>query len=359
MSYNPFITGNFPVGVRTAALEGRNNTYEVEIWYPAADEYRGLEAVDRFKFVDEYPEATQEATRNATPSEGKRPLVVYWHGGYGHRRELSAMCVFLASHGFTVAAPDFPGDHVSHTFGADPLIAKKPIDDSAKARPAQGAEIIELLDSSDDEFITAVVDAAKVGSFGMSMGGYTALAVNSRSPRMKASVPICPMTGSRSMVSGIRRLSGLLRTDDWKSEVSTFVLTGDEDSFVIVDDVRELFERIAEPKRLAILKGAGHIHWTDNAELIHETMRTRYASGQFPDPELDAGKMAVAMKPFAELCPADHAAQVMRSIVLAQFDANLKSSFEAKAFLENDLIETFAARGIDVEVSPQARAVAN
>lgn len=245
MSYNPFIIGEFPVGVRTIELVGSGNNYTTEIWYPAADEYRGVEAIDRFKFVDEYPEVTQEATRDATPSGGKRPLVMYWHGGYGHRRELSAMCVFLASHGFAVAAPDFPGDHVSHTFGLDPLIAKQPIDESAKARPVQAAEVIELLAASDEDFIASVVDASKVGSFGMSMGGYTALAVNSESPRMKASVPICPMTGTRSMVAGIKRLSGLLRTDDWKSNVSTFVLTGSHDSFVIVDDVRELFERIA------------------------------------------------------------------------------------------------------------------
>ncbi len=108
MTYNPFINGESPVGVRTIELIGKDNNYTAEVWYPAADEYRGREAIDRFKFVDEYPEVTQEATRDAKPAEGKRPLVMYWHGGYGHRREMAAMCVFLASHGFVVSAPDFP-----------------------------------------------------------------------------------------------------------------------------------------------------------------------------------------------------------------------------------------------------------
>ena len=350
MSYNPFIKGNYPVGVRTIDLEGVNGKYITEVWYPAADEYRGVEAIDTFKFVDELPAATQEATRDAKPADKKRPLVMYWHGGYGHRREMAAMNVFLASHGFTIVAPDFPGDNVRDTFGSDPLMAKRSIDESAKARPIQGAEIIEMLATSDDEFISSVIDASKVGSFGMSMGGYTTLAVKSESSRMKASVAICPMGGRRSMIAGVRRLSGLLRTDDWKSGVSTFVLTGSEDCFVIADDVRDLFERIVEPKRLAVLNGAGHIHWADNAEVIHETMRARYASGEFPDPELDGPELARRMRPFSELCPAWHATDTMYAITLAQFEAILKDKAEAKAFLENDLAGTFEARGIDLEV---------
>ena len=98
------------VGVRTIELTGEDSNYTTEIWYPAADEYRGVEAIDTFKFVDEMPEASQEATREAKPSDKKFPLIVYWHGAYGHRREMAAMCVFLASHGFVVASADFPGD---------------------------------------------------------------------------------------------------------------------------------------------------------------------------------------------------------------------------------------------------------
>ncbi len=355
MSYNPFILGSYPVGVRTVEFSGADNNYTTEVWYPAANEYRGVEARDTFKYVDELPPATQEAVRDAKPADGKRPLIMYWHGGYGHRREMAAMCVFLASHGFAVAAPDFPGDHVTHTFGSDPLVAKKTVDESARARPIQGAEIVERIAASTDAFISSIIDASQIGSYGMSMGGFTALAVNSESPRMKASVAVCPMTGTRGMIPGIKRLTGLLRTDDWKSDVSTFILTGSEDCFVILDDVRELFVKLGEPKRLAVLNGAGHIHWVDNAEMIHETMRARYAGGEFPDPEIDGPTLAKAMRPFAELCPAEHAQEVMRSITLAQFEANLKESNEAKAFLENDLAETFERRGIDLEVDNKRR----
>lgn len=356
MTYNPFIKGNYQVGVRTIELTGTNNNYTTEIWYPAADEYRGVEALDTFKYVDELPAATQEAVRDAKITAGKFPLLTYWHGGYGHRREAAANCIFLASHGFVVAAADFPGDHVAHTFGSDAALRNVPVDESAKARPTQAAEIVELLLTADDETLRSVVDvSAGVGSLGMSLGGFTTLALNSTSDRMKASFAICPMTGTRTMIHGIKRLTGLLRTDDWKSDVSTFFVTGSEDCFVILDDVRDLYARIREPKRMAVLNGAGHIHWADNAEFIHETMRSRYLSGEFPDPEIDGSKLGKAMRPFSELCPASHATDTQRSLSLAHFEATLKRSDAARGFLDNDLDGGFAERGIDLDVTTPAR----
>lgn len=352
--YNPFVKGDYPVGVRTMKLEGNiadPQEFTTEIWYPATDRYQGQEAIDRFKFVDEMPETSQEATRDAEAADGKRPLIMYWHGGYGHRRELAAMCVFLASHGFVVAAPDFPGDHIAHTFGSDPLIKHKPVDESAKARPQQAAEMIERIVTSSDPFLSSIVDGSRVGSFGLSLGGFTTLAVNSESTRLKASVAIAPASGKRSPVPGMERISRLLDVDNWKSNASTFLLTGELDSFVILEDVRELFARLRGEKRLAVLNRGGHIHWADNAELVHESLRQRYASGEFPDPELDGPAMAIAMRPFGELCPAEHGQTTMRGIAVAHFDATLNQRAEAKSFLADDLAGTFAQRGIDVEVS--------
>lgn len=348
--YNPFINGEFPVGVRTIELTGKNGNYTTEIWYPAADEYRGAKAIDAFRFVEELPEATQEAVRDARPAQGKRPLVMYWHGGYGHRREMAAMCVYLASHGFVVAAPDFPGDNIRDMYGMNPAIKRRPVDASARARPVQGAEVIELLASNDSSFLRNVVNAEEVGSFGLSLGGFTALSVNAESPRMVACVAIAPSSGRRSPLPQMARVSRLMRLD-WQSEVSTLLLTGEADALVILEDVRELFANLAEPKRLVVLKRAGHLHWADNAEEMHETLRLRYLSGEFPDPEIDGPAVGRAFRPFAELCPAEHATETMRGLTLAHFEASLMASAEAKAFLQDGLVETFTARGIDLEVA--------
>lgn len=359
MTYDPFNRGEFPVGVRTIELmnvDGNTSAMTTEIWYPATEAYRGqdLDAAthDRFKIVDVLPEMTQNAVRDAETCDGRRPLVMYFHGGYGHRRELSDMCTYLASHGFVVASIDFPGDNVSHMYSDDPLVKSKPIDESAIARPSQAKAAIDRITSGRYEFLNGIIDPGAIGTFGMSMGGYTSLALNSVDGRQKASVAFAPLCGTNGPVPQVRRLSTLLRVDDWKGTVSTFVVAGGADAIVMVDDVRELHTRLPTPKRMAVLKLAGHVHWADSAELIHETMRTSYLSPDFPDPELDGPAMGKAFRPFSELCPASHAVDTMRAVALAQFENCLKGSNEAAVFLNNDLARVLHDREIDVEVTP-------
>jgi dienelactone hydrolase len=350
MTFAPFVSGAHPVGVRTTSVEGRDGVrYPIEVWYPARDSYKNALALDTFKFVDDLPEATQNAIRDAQPDDGQRPLIMYWHGGYGHRREMAALCVFFASHGFVVAAPDFPGDHIRHMYGVNPEIKSTPVDASAEARGQQAAEVIECLASGADEFTACIVDPENVGSFGLSLGGFTTLAANTASRRIKASFPIAPAWGTRSPLPQMIRLTKFLRLEQWKAPASTFILTGGADALVIADDVRDLYARLPEPKRLAILRAAGHLHWADNAELMHETLRHRYLSGEFPDPEIDGPAVGRAFRPFSELCPAQHAVDTMRSIGLAHFAANLSNSVEARAFIAN-LPDALAQRGIDLEL---------
>jgi hypothetical protein len=56
------------------------------------------------------------------------------------------------------------------------------------------------------------------------------------------------------------------------------------------------------------------------------------------------------MQPFSELCPEKDSAIVVRGLGLSHFDAYLKGSAEAAAFLNAGLKEAFAQRGIAVEV---------
>jgi pimeloyl-ACP methyl ester carboxylesterase len=126
-------------------------------------------------------------------------------------------------------------------------------------------------------------------------------------------------------------------------------LTGDRDALVDVEDVRQLFGELIEPKRLAVVRGAGHMHWGDGAEQLHESLRAMYLSGRYPDTDFDALELAEAMRPFAELCPEEHAHQVLRALATAHLDAHLKNDSAASAFLESDLVGLFADRGIELE----------
>src|SRR5438477_2719803 len=85
---DPSAPGPFAVGVttRTFVDASRGRTLVTEVWYPAV-----------------------AAGRDATPRHGRFALVLAAHGNCGFRTNYEYLTTFLATHGFLVAAPDFPG----------------------------------------------------------------------------------------------------------------------------------------------------------------------------------------------------------------------------------------------------------
>lgn len=357
MTYNPFNRGEHPVGVRTIELtkEPRSGCkVTVEVWYPATDAYKGKDTdettFDRFT-VAGLTELTQEAVREARIAPEKLPLILYFHGAYGYRREVAHVATHLASRGYIVAAPDFPGDNIADLkLGVEnDETLSQPVDVSAVNRPYQASFVLDSL-LSDSDF-APFIDVDNIGTFGQSMGGFTSLRLNSIDARPKASLPIAPLYGKNDWVPQLNRIESQLRTDDWNRPVSTLLLAGERDTFVLLPYLRELAEKLREPKRLAILRNAGHFHWALGAEQGHEIFRQSYLSGNITDREVNGRAIGEAMRPFSELAPAWHAADTARALCLAHFDENLKGNSDAQAFLDNNLAETFAARGIDLEVA--------
>jgi len=358
MTYNVFNRGTSPVGVRTIELHGATSARALtEIWYPADPRYRGQDVNDatrdRFLIVPNWPEARQNAVRDASSARtGKLPLILFSHGGYGHRREATSICTHLASYGYIVAAPDFPGDNVADSLAAaDPdsaVIKDRPIDESAKNRPIQASSFLDQLIAMAPS-LGLPIDEQRIGACGGSMGGFTSLALNSIDPRLSATFAMNPMCGTRSPVPQVRRLQALLRVDDWGRPVPTCIVTGDADPIIMAEDVRELFRSLKAPKRLAIIGNVGHVHFADHAENVHENMRRAYLSGSFPDPEIDAIALGMAMRPFAELLSEQRALEVACALGIAHMDANLKQREEAQDFLDNDLVGLFASKGTVME----------
>jgi predicted dienelactone hydrolase len=361
-SYDPFARGAAPVGVRTIELcdESRGGrTLTVELWYPAIEAYRGQDlddaTRDRFTFAPGQPEAVQSAVRNADPAEGRFPLIVQSHGANRHRRDRTELCTHLASHGYIVASPDFPGDNVADMIQdtlakAGARTTSMSIDELAEYRPVDAAFVLEGLLAGAEPALSMIVDPERVGACGHSYGGWTTLALNSINRKPLASFVMAPAWGKRSPLSEISRLGPRLRFDDWGRPVSTFLLAGERDNCVILDDLRELHAALPSPKRFAVLRGAGHMHFADNAEQVHEFMRAMWSSPDLPDPENNGPALAESARPFSELCPAVHAPDAMRALCLAHMDAHLKDCGEARAFLNSDLAATFASRGIGLEV---------
>jgi hypothetical protein len=188
------------------------------------------------------------------------------------------------------------------------------------------------------------------------MGGFTALAINSLDGRLRAVFPMCPMFGEHSMVPQVRRLQTLLRVDDWVTQVPTLLLTGELDPLVNVEDIRSLYSMLRSPKRLVVLRRAGHMHFADNAAWGHEWFRNAYLSGSWPDPEIDPIALGTAMRPFDELCTEQQSCTTARALCLAHMDAHLKDSPGAAAFLEGGLPATFASvLDVEIEAASESR----
>jgi hypothetical protein len=156
------------------------------------------------------------------------------------------------------------------------------------------------------------------------------------------------------MVPGVAEMAGWLRLDDWGRPVPTFVLAGEADPIILLEDLRGLYAKLRAPKGFAALRRAGHWHFNDNAEAGHETFRQMYLTS-FPDDSFDTRALGIAMRPFAELCPEADGADTQRALCLAHMDAHLKGNEAAAAFLDEDLAATFARRGIDLEVAAPVR----
>jgi dienelactone hydrolase len=362
MSYDPFARGAAPVGVRTTELRDPtrgDRTLPLELWYPAGAAHRGQDlddAVrDHFAIAPGIPEMAQRAVRDAEPAPGRFPLVAYFHGATGHRRDASELCTHLASHGYLVAAPDFTGNTMGDLIadlaaagGHPPRLAS--MEQSAADRPLDAKVVIDGA-LAGETWLAGLVDRERIGTCGVSFGGWTTLALNSIDRRPKASFPIVPAWGEGPV--NTEMLSALARLDDWGRPVPTFVLAAERDALVWLAALRDLHRQLRPPKRLAVLRNAGHLHFCDNAEQGHEMMRTMWKSGAFPAaPDgIDLAAIAEASRPFAELCPAAHGAATVQALCLAHMDAHLKEAADARAFLTGDLARTFAARGIDVEIA--------
>lgn len=365
MVYDPFVRGPAPVGVTTIDLvddsRGRRRL-RVEVWYPAESRYRGQdlaeETADRYVAVPGLPPAVQYAVRGAAAASGRCPLVVYCHGAWGHRRNASHLCTHLAGHGYVVAAPDFAGDTAEDLQaaiadadgGALDLDARLP--QTIRDRPDDVRFVVDsLLTMKEPGAPTVLIDPDRVGTCGISLGGWTALKVIEEDERIGAVLAVAVPTGSRGRLPQSPLLGSLLEPKAWQRQVPAFVLAGGHDAVIAVEDLRDLHRELAAPKQFAVLAGAGHVHFNDDAQEMHESARELWLSGQMRIAGMDLVALAEASRPFSELCPAAHGGDTLRALCTGHMDTHLKGDGDARRFLTDGLSGSFAARGIVLDTT--------
>ena len=141
-------------GVGLTTLPGRQGDGPVTVFYPssAADQ-----AVQRGPY-------TLQVAPDGSPLRGNGHLVVMSHGSGGAPWVHSDLARKLVEAGFTVAFPEHLGDNYKGMEDAGPV--------SWRRRPGEVSRAIDAV-NSDPRFAEITVD--KVGMYGMSAGGHTAL----------------------------------------------------------------------------------------------------------------------------------------------------------------------------------------
>lgn len=139
------------------------------IWYPCQDKPKDVELGDLGVGVDYGLVGVKDCPVTGT----KLPLIIISHGYVGWFGGHHDTAAALADAGFVVAAINHPGDCANDSSRKDDL-------SSYLSRPT---DMVRLLDFVLHEWNgRAVVDPAKIGLFGFSKGGYTALALIGAAP---------------------------------------------------------------------------------------------------------------------------------------------------------------------------------
>ncbi|UJW75699.1 alpha/beta hydrolase family protein [Rhizobium sp. SL42] len=166
-----------PVGVQTLAIAApaRTKPLAVTVWYPAASGGQRMTAGDNRIF-----EGT-EVLRDAMPAKGDFPLILLSHGSGSRALGMAWIATALAEAGFVVAGPDHPGTSSGDsTPEATPKIWERTEDLSA------------VLDGfTTDKAWHGVVDPARVGVLGFSLGGTAAMEIAGARASLDAYIAYC------------------------------------------------------------------------------------------------------------------------------------------------------------------------
>jgi len=335
--------GPFGVGVTTLDLVDRGRPTEpngdvpghperalkVEVWYPAAPSAPAPEARDVPVDV----------------SGGPYPLIVFAHGLGSFRRQSASYTQHLASHGYVVAAPDFPLSNLATPGGARLAAVVN--------QPGDVSFVIESLlarREDDGDAFASAIDPNAIGVTGHSLGGLTSLLTvygPFRDPRVRAAVAISP--------PGCFLTPGVVR----QTSVPLMVVGGSRDLIVNPASIRAAYDQANRPRYFLELAGADHVRFADidieDAQVVSRLPPGAELAADAVEVAQQIGGSAAAcanIQPIPDDPPmaADRQRQLLREFALPFFDAYLKGNAEAARLLQQDLPAQTAEARVEFEL---------
>jgi predicted dienelactone hydrolase len=193
----------------------------------------------------------------APVAPGRYPLVVFSHGYAGFRDQSTFLTARLASWGFVVAAPDHFSRDLTEVLGG-------PTAATAKTTDVQDLKATIALMKAEDESAASPlshhVDLSLVGAVGHSAGGAAVEALAATDRQVTTFVGLAGATvGAFGATKG--------GPDSMVPYQSGLLMSGTADQVVSDTSMISAYGKLHAPKRLILVKGAGHLVFADLCEV--------------------------------------------------------------------------------------------
>jgi dienelactone hydrolase len=212
------------------------------------------------------------------PIDSACPLLVFSHGNSGMRHQSTFLMTHLASWGVVVAAPD----HVGNTFAEMLALPDEPSRRATHRRMRQlrphdlHAVLRALCDEAHLADRRPPIDPRRLGAFGHSFGGWTALKLAALDSRVRS---VCGLAPASEPFVGRKAFEATELP--LPAHVEALIVAAEDDVLVDLESsIRPLFDRLGPGARLEIIDRADHFHFCDGIEVLHRMHLRNPREGQ-------------------------------------------------------------------------------
>jgi predicted dienelactone hydrolase len=264
------------------------------------------------------------------------PLIILSHGLSASRRQYAGYGEQLASHGYIVAAPDYPLSNLGSPGG--------PRLNAVLEQPKDLSFVIdELLGFNDEDGnrFKGAIDAKRIGATGHSLGAMTtfmSIYGPDRDSRIKAALPF--------------ETPGCFFPESYAADVSVPILftSGSDDLITPPVSSDHVYDIAKAPRYLATIKGADHIRFSEvdipDTAIVGAVFLQRLGQGDFVADAVAVGQLlgggvadcGVGATPGSDpLLEGSRQREILRTIETIFFDGYLRDDEDSVKFLSDGL----------------------